>query len=100
MVKRSLLKMIIGILLILFLGASCSIKKDDVSTKPQSNNGKKWRVGYLEGGPFVGYAMTLKALVQGLSELGWVEEIQFPAQSDETTTEELWTWMANNVRSQ
>ena len=94
MVKKTLLNMIIGILLILFLGASCSIKKDDVSTKPQSNNGKKWRVGYLEGGPFVGYAMTLKALVQGLSELGWVEEIQFPAQSDETTTEELWTWMA------
>ena len=100
MVKKTLLNMIIGILLILFLGASCSIKKDDVSTKPQSNNGKKWRVGYLEGGPFVGYPMTLKALVQGLSELGWVEEIQFPAQSDETATEELWAWMANNVRSQ
>ena len=99
MVKRSLLKIIIGILLIFFLGVSCSTKKDEFSTEPQSNNGKKWRVGFLEGGPFVGYPMTLKALVQGLLELGWVEEIQIPAQSDETATEEMWTWMANNVKS-
>ena len=55
MVKRTRLNMIIGILLILFLGASCSIKKDGLSTKPQTNNGKKWRVGYLEGGPFISY---------------------------------------------
>ncbi len=100
MAKRTLFNMTIVILLILFLGASCSIKKDDFSIKPRSNNGKKWRVGYLEGGPFVGYPMTLKALVQGLSSLGWVEEVQFPAQSDETATEELWAWMANNVKSQ
>ncbi|MCB2141110.1 ABC transporter substrate-binding protein [bacterium] len=76
------------------------MKKDDFSTKPQLNNGKKWRVGYLEGGPFIGYPLTLKALVQGLSELGWVEETQFPAKSDEAATKDLWSWMANHVNSQ
>ena len=39
---------------------------------PKLNNGKKWRVAYYEGGPYSEYTDTMRTLVQGLIELGWI----------------------------
>ena len=39
---------------------------------PKLNNGKKWRVAYYEGGPYSEYTDTMRTLVHGLIELGWI----------------------------
>lgn len=85
--------------MILLLLSACFFFNDEFKTQPQTNNGKKWRIGYLEGGPFIGYPKTLRSLIQGLSELGWLNEIPFPNLDNETDTEKLWLWISNNVDS-
>nr|WP_319493480.1 ABC transporter substrate binding protein [uncultured Desulfobacter sp.] len=39
---------------------------------PKLNNGKKWRVAYYEGGPYSEYTDTMRTLVDGLIQLGWI----------------------------
>lgn len=39
---------------------------------PVLNNGNKWRIAYYEGGPFSDYTDTMRTLVTGLIELGWI----------------------------
>lgn len=39
---------------------------------PMLNNGNKWRIAYYEGGPFSDYTDTMRTLVTGLIELGWI----------------------------
>ena len=40
-----------------------AIDKRNFPVTPKMNNGKKWRVGYLEGGPLPNYPDNLRALV-------------------------------------
>jgi len=85
--------------MVIFLFSACSFSNDEFSTQPLTNNGKKWRIGYFEGGPFAGYPKTLKSLIQGLAELGWLGETQFPDLEDKTDTKKLWLWISKNVES-
>lgn len=39
---------------------------------PRLNNGKKWRVSYYEGGPYSDYTDTMRTLIHGLIQLGWI----------------------------
>lgn len=73
--------------------------EDDFSNAPKKNNGTKWRVGFYEGGPYQNYPMVLKAIVNGLIELDWVEAIQFPEQKDPDDSRMLWEWLADNAKS-
>ncbi len=41
---------------------------------PKLNNGKKWRVGYYEGGPFSDYTDTMRTFVSSLIEIGWITD--------------------------
>ncbi len=68
-------------------------------TTPTSNKGAPWRIGYLEGGPYINYPANLRALVLALAELGWIEAVQLPPQTDETDTRELWAWLSQNIHS-
>ncbi len=67
-------------------------------TQPVTNDGKKWRIGYYEGGDYLQYQMTLMATVRGLMKLGWIEPATIPRQADEQTGE-LWAWLADNLAS-
>lgn len=40
---------------------------------PILNDGKKWRIGYYEGGPYSDYTDTMRTLIKGLIELGWIK---------------------------
>ncbi len=73
--------------------------KGDYPTTPTTNNGKKWRIGYYEGGPYINYPLNLKALINAFAELGWVQKAQFPFAADDTDTRELWAWITKNVKS-
>ncbi len=69
------------------------------STSPQKNNGKKWRIGYLEGGPYVNYPLALIAAIEGLMELEWIEKVEIPYAGD-SKTGPVWQWMAKNLKSE
>ena len=70
----------------------------EFSTRPVTNGGKKWRIGYYEGGDYLQYQMTLMATVRGLMKLGWIEPATIPSQADEQTGK-LWAWLADNLAS-
>lgn len=69
-------------------------------TAPTLNNGKKWRIGYLEGGPYVNYQGSLKSTAQSLMSMGWIEKADIPKSSDLEDTKALWAWLSDTARSQ
>jgi ABC-type uncharacterized transport system substrate-binding protein len=69
------------------------------SVAPTTNKGKKWRIGYVEGGPYQDYQAILKALVDCLVEFGWIEKRSYPQALDEQETLTLWSWLATEARS-
>jgi ABC-type uncharacterized transport system substrate-binding protein len=66
---------------------------------PTTNKGKKYRIGYLEGGPYQEYQTVLKALVDSLVEFGWIEKRSYPQALDEQETWTLWSWLATEAPS-
>ncbi len=68
--------------------------------KPRLNNGVPWRIAYYEGGPWVDYQGELIALIDGLTEMGWVEPVSWPSLSDQDDVAFLWDWIAENVQSE
>lgn len=72
--------------------------KGKFSTDPKTNQGKKWRVAYYEGGEYIDYQKNLISTVKGLMELGWIPTAAIPPQK-EKQTKELWDWLSNNAKS-
>ena len=72
--------------------------KGNFSTTPKTNNGKKWRIGYYEGGEYIDYQVIFSATIRGLMQLGWVEQAEIPPQKGEQTTE-LWKWLSTKAKS-
>ncbi|MCI5121378.1 MAG: ABC transporter substrate-binding protein, partial [Candidatus Electrothrix sp. AUS4] len=68
----------------------------DEHTEPASKQGKKWRIGYLEGNEKDEYADYLRALVKGLIELGWVQSISIPKNPSSLV---VWNWISSNIQS-
>jgi ABC-type uncharacterized transport system substrate-binding protein len=81
------------------MGFVFAADKGNFSTKLITNNGKKWRIGYYEGGEYINYQKTLIATVKGLMEMGWIEKAKIPAQKDNQTGE-LWKWLTLNAKSE
>lgn len=73
--------------------------KQNFSTSPKTNNGKKWRVGYLQGGNGGDYLPVLKGVYKGFAELGWVKNKDIPNIDGEGGTTEMWQWMSKNSQS-
>jgi ABC-type uncharacterized transport system substrate-binding protein len=64
-------------------------------TKPLLNQGKKWRIGYYEGGPYTDYVKTMRTLVQALMEMGWLENADIPAISG-VRPKPFWSWLSRS----
>lgn len=47
-------------------------------SRPILNNGKQWRIAYYEGGPYSDYTDTMRTLLEGLTDLGWLAEEEMP----------------------
>ncbi|MFW6240126.1 MAG: ABC transporter substrate binding protein [Thermodesulfobacteriota bacterium] len=62
-------------------------------------DGRRWRIAYLEGGAYGDYETVLRATVNALSELGWMEPLDLP-EKDYETHDELWAFLASNARSE
>jgi len=90
----------IFILALVFLTAGAVVAGDKgvFSTVPHDNNGKKWRIGYYEGGEYDNYQEILIATIKGLIWEGWIDPIHIPLQRGEQTTE-LWKWLSTQAKS-
>jgi ABC-type uncharacterized transport system substrate-binding protein len=67
-------------------------------TGPQKNKGKKWRIGYYEGGEYAFYQYNLVAMVQGLMDLGWIKKAKIPEQRGDQT-KVFWDWLSTHTKS-
>ena len=65
---------------------------------PKTNAGKKWRIGYYEGGEYIDYQKIFTETIKGLMKLGWIETENIPDQKGEQT-KELWNWLATKSES-
>ncbi len=68
-------------------------------TTPETNQGEKWHIGYYEGGPYIDYTLHLRAVVGGLSKLGWIDAIHIPEYDDPEDARAIWAFLSNNVQS-
>jgi ABC-type uncharacterized transport system substrate-binding protein len=64
-------------------------------TTPTTNNGKKWRIGYYEGGAYLNYPANLKTIAKGLAKLGWMSEINFEKSKDAADSTGVWLALSN-----
>ena len=67
---------------------------------PITNNGQKWRIGYLEGGPYSNYQSILKQMVLSLMDAGWIEKEVLPEPADESETRTIWKFLSEEARSE
>ena len=61
-------------------------------TAPRLNDGKKWRIGYYEGGEYSEYKDTMRTFINGLIELGWIEGKELPNVYP-LTPKPYWDWL-------
>lgn len=66
-------------------------------TTPVLHNGHKWKVAYVETGPYPNYAGTLYYLLKGLESKGWIEKTDainyIWGQSD---SKEMWDYISSH----
>lgn len=89
---------LLATLMMSFSGFAFSAEGIEFNTTPTTNDGKKWRIAYYEGGEYINYQITLEATLRGLVKLGWIEPVKLPAQEGEQT-KNLWKWFASNAQS-
>jgi ABC-type uncharacterized transport system substrate-binding protein len=73
--------------------------KKAFKTQPTLNDGRKWRIGFYEGGSYSNYPLQLEALVKGLAELGWMAPIDLAPARDEDRTAKIWRRLATQADS-
>ena len=97
---KTLKTLIISLFTLVFMAHApvMAAGNDDFSTNPKTNDGKKWRIGYYEGGEYIDYQKFFGATIKGLMKLGWIEEADLPPQKGEET-KGLWDWLATKANS-
>ena len=91
--------MAMAVVLILGVGGVAhGADRGQFDTVPTTNEGKRWRIGYYEGGEYIDYQKILIETIRGLMKLGWMEVAEIPSQQGEET-ESLWQWLASEARS-
>ncbi|MGK0289598.1 MAG: ABC-type uncharacterized transport system substrate-binding protein [bacterium] len=61
---------------------------------PVLNNGKKWRIGYIQGGPYRDYHDIFTATIRSLMDLGWIEKGTIPKATEKEGNKVIWQWLA------
>jgi len=93
------LVLISTLLICLFACSALAAKDDNLPTTPHDNKGKKWRIGYLQGGDYNSYQQSLAAIVKGLMRLGWIKEADLPKAANDKEVVTLWQWLATEAQS-
>ena len=98
---------VISILLILLLALtavfiiSSELGTDEKkSSAPRLNNGRKWNIAYLQSGENSHNAQILKALVDGLAQLGWLKPVNWAGLAKDAGSRQCWNYLSSNVSSE
>ncbi len=95
---KIILKMMLVFMAILLISVMVNAGTLKVfSTLPKKNNGEKWHIGYCQGGEYPNYNRYLISTVQGLMDIGWIEEVQIPEVKGNTSL--FWEWLSTQVKS-
>ena len=94
--KRSNLFLVSSIFCAILLSTLCFNVSAQEKYAPQNNNGKKWRIGYLEAGDYAFYPEYLRGLAEGLMELGWIEQDYVPKYKK---SGDIWNWLSQKSKS-
>ena len=97
-VKSLMMCLLLTAMLIVPTPSVAAEENVDFPTTPLDHQGKKWRIGYLEGGNYPDYEVILKSTVRGLINLGWIQKMEIPDRY-EPNHEEFWKTLAKNVKS-
>ncbi len=84
--------------MVLTVGFAFGEDKGVFSTFPTKNDGKKWRIGFYEGGPYQDYQQNLVSLIRGFMQLGWMESEDIPYEVGKYN-DGIWTWLATKAKS-
>lgn len=87
------------LLILLVVQSNPAVAQVGYSTAPATNHGKKWRVGYYEGGPYINYPINLRAIAVGLAELGWIDPKAVPSLENQTQSKPVWDYLATHATS-
>ena len=92
--------LVIVILFFLAISPTGIASETQYSTKPNFSSSpmKKWRIGYLQGGDYIDYKLTLIATIEGLIDLGWIPPFDINKIAGLNTIE-IWKWMAKENKS-
>ncbi len=88
-IRRFIDVVVAMLVLLLWVFAAGGIAQDNM---PRRNNGKPWRIGYYEGGPYSDYTETMRTLIDGLMTLGWIEKHKPPKLHGEIP-KPYWQWL-------
>ena len=97
---RAITKITIFLVVCIFAIGTAGFAADKgiFKTTPNLNHGKKWRVGYYEGGPYIDYQLIFAETIKALMTMGWIEKAVLPKLQGEETSE-LWNWLATDAKS-
>lgn len=100
----SLWSRLFGFAAVLMLSASCVLMSGcflaawaEQSANAAPNSHKKWRVIYVEGGPYTDYQQIFAGTVRGLAKLGLIVNGDVPVPANSESTREMWTWLCANA---
>ncbi|MFT6926716.1 MAG: ABC-type uncharacterized transport system substrate-binding protein [Psychromonas sp.] len=95
---KNLLCILVGVFALSIMPAVAKITDHPFSLEPVLNDGKRWRVGYYEGGEYIEYQKLFVETIKGLMRLGWVENRDIPELKGEQTAG-FWKWLEHGEQS-
>ncbi|MFP5213853.1 MAG: ABC transporter substrate-binding protein [Acidobacteriota bacterium] len=73
---------------------------DKRPTAPARKDGRKWRIGYVQGGPYLAYGQYFRRVIQGLMDLGWIARGELPPPEKDGDNRHVWEWLASEAKSE
>ncbi len=68
-----------------------------MSRAQKTTNSPKWRLMYVEGGPYIDFPYIFKATVDAMKNLGIIEKTYPYDVVNENSTKNMWDWLAENA---
>jgi hypothetical protein len=79
------------------VASSEAVNENEVAPAPRLKDGLKWRIGYCESKNFVNYPATFNALIQGLTQLGWLTGTDnLPYARGQEDTRAMWEYLSSH----
>lgn len=84
--------------ILLFVSAAFFFVQSVAHASPNATvKSGKWRIIYVEGGPYTDYQQILAGTVHGLAALGVIDNGAVPVPKDSESTREMWEWLCTHA---